>query len=289
MSVEWRLASSTTGRVGKMLRNTPSLCLAVMLAMAIPLAGCSRQQSDWQKTRETNTADAYEQFLKKYPTGEFTAQAQARVKELYEERDWQKARDADTPEAYQAFLKQYPEGKWTEEARIRVENFTLAQASGSTTTASGTTAPTGADSGSPPADGSDTAPATTATPPAATPGAECGPDAHCEACGQGRGCAGGILWHSARRIQIGRVRRPRSLDEFAGPVPDPVGRFVVEGIPERHGGWQAVSLAVLRSDGKACAGYLPLSRREVASLPGIAPGVTASAGRLAAARPCSLV
>ena len=66
--------------------------------------------------------------MKKYPSGEFTAQAQARVKELYEERDWQKARDADTPEAYQAFLKQYPEGKWTEEARIRVENFTLAQA-----------------------------------------------------------------------------------------------------------------------------------------------------------------
>jgi cell division septation protein DedD len=99
-----------------------------LCAVLLVLAGCSRQQSDWQKTREANTADAYEQFLKKYPSGEFTAQAQARVKELYEERDWQKARDADTPEAYQAFLKQYPEGKWTEEARIRVENFTLAQA-----------------------------------------------------------------------------------------------------------------------------------------------------------------
>jgi cell division protein FtsN len=105
-------------------RNIWVLCCAGMLL----LSGCSRQQSDWQKTREANTADAYEQFLKKYPSGEFTAQAQARVKELYEERDWQKARDADTPEAYQAFLKQYPEGKWTEEARIRVENFTLAQA-----------------------------------------------------------------------------------------------------------------------------------------------------------------
>jgi cell division septation protein DedD len=92
------------------------------------VAGCSRQQSDWQKTREANTADAYEQFLKKYPTGEFSAQAQARVKQLYEERDWQRARDADTAEAYQAFLKLYPDGKWTEEARIRVENFTLAQA-----------------------------------------------------------------------------------------------------------------------------------------------------------------
>ncbi len=124
------------------------LCCVAWLA----LSGCSRQQSDWQKTRETNTADAYEQFLKKYPTGEFTAQAQARVKELYEERDWQKARDADTPEAYQAFLKQYPEGKWTEEARIRVENFTLAQAP------SGTSAVPGADSASPPGSNDSSAP-----------------------------------------------------------------------------------------------------------------------------------
>jgi cell division protein FtsN len=103
------------------------ISLVLFCALLLGLCGCSRQQSDWQKARETNSPEAYEQFLKKYPSGEFTAQAQARVKELYEERDWQKARDADTPEAYQAFLKQYPEGKWTEEARIRVENFTLAQ------------------------------------------------------------------------------------------------------------------------------------------------------------------
>ncbi len=101
--------------------------LLISCAMLFALSSCSRQQSDWQKARETNTPEAYEQFLKKYPSGEFTAQAQARAKELVEERDWQKARDADTLEAYQAFLKQYPEGKWTEEARIRVENFTLAQ------------------------------------------------------------------------------------------------------------------------------------------------------------------
>ena len=100
------------------------LCFALLLT----LSGCSRQQSDWEKARAANTTESYEQFLKKYPSGEFTAQAQARVKELYEEHDWQKARDTDTQEAYQAFLKQYPEGKWTEEARIRVENFTLAQA-----------------------------------------------------------------------------------------------------------------------------------------------------------------
>lgn len=102
---------------------------AVLACAALALAaGCSRQQSDWEKARTANNIESYEQFVKKYPTGEFTSQAQARVKELEEERDWQKSRDADTPDAYQAFLKQYPEGKWTEEARIRIENFSLAAA-----------------------------------------------------------------------------------------------------------------------------------------------------------------
>jgi cell division protein FtsN len=139
------------------------LCFALLLG----IAGCSRQQSDWEKTRAANTTDSYEQFIKKYPNGEFTAQAQARAKELYEERDWQKARDADTQEAYQAFLKQYPEGKWTEEARIRVENFTLAQAPSSATPAGAETANT---PGNPPAGNANApvaAPVPSTKPPAA--------------------------------------------------------------------------------------------------------------------------
>src|SRR3984957_7040424 len=130
--------------------------LAICCAVLIGIGGCSRQQSDWQKTREANSTDAYELFLKKYPSGEFTAQAQARLKELYEEREWQKARDTDTGDAYQAFLKQYPEGKWTEEARIRVENFTLASAP------SNASAAAAAD-----ASGSPAAPSTAAPAPAA--------------------------------------------------------------------------------------------------------------------------
>jgi cell division septation protein DedD len=139
------------------------LCCVLLLG----IWGCSRQQSDWEKTRAANTTDSYEQFLKKYPTGEFTAQAEARVKELYEERDWQKARDTDTQEAYQGFLKQYPEGKWTEEARIRVENFTLAQTPANATPGGTDTAGTAGETGTPAA----TAPAPAAKPPvaAATP------------------------------------------------------------------------------------------------------------------------
>jgi cell division septation protein DedD len=140
---------------------TNKAILGLGLALLLSLGACSRQQSDWEKTRTANTADAYELFLKKYPTGEFTAQAKARIKELYEESDWQKARDTDTQEAYQTFLKQYPEGKWAEEARIRVENFTLAQA------------PPNATPGGPAAG----APVATAGTPAATSGAAAPPPA----------------------------------------------------------------------------------------------------------------
>jgi cell division protein FtsN len=154
--------------------------LVLSLTSALALSGCSRQQSDWEKTRTANTTDAYELFLKKYPSGEFTTQAQARVKELYEERDWQKARDTDTLDAYQAFLKQYPEGKWTEEARIRVENFTLAAAPSNNTPAGAQAAPP--EVATPPATPPPAAPPKTAAPknaskPAATkaPGA---PGAH---------------------------------------------------------------------------------------------------------------
>ena len=148
--------------------------LGVCLTLLLGIGGCSRQQSDWEKTRAANTTDSYEQFLKKYPSGEFTAQAQARAKDLYEERDWQKARDTDTQEAYQAFLKQYPEGKWTEEARIRVENFSLAQAPSNATPAADT-----ANTPGKPAPGSSTAtaaaPAPAAKPLAAAPAPSANP------------------------------------------------------------------------------------------------------------------
>ena len=111
--------------------------LACCITLAIGLCGCSRQQSDWQKTREANTPEAYELFVKKYPSGEFTPQAQARLKELYDDRDWQKARDADTPEAYQAYLNQYPDGQSATEARNRLENFSMAQSPAGTPSAPG--------------------------------------------------------------------------------------------------------------------------------------------------------
>jgi len=119
---------------------------AAMCVVLIGLSGCNRERSDWQKTRAANDTGSYAAFVKKYPHGSFTAQAQARLQELTEDSDWQKARDANTAASYQAFLLQHPQGKWSEEARIRIENFALAQSPAGSPPAAGTPA-----AGTPPA------------------------------------------------------------------------------------------------------------------------------------------
>lgn len=105
----------------------PSILIVSALVVASLTVGCSRRQQEWETARTADNIQGYETFLKSFPDGEFTSQAQARVKELQEAQDWQQAIMTDTPEAYRKFLEHYPSGRMSDEARIRVENFALAQ------------------------------------------------------------------------------------------------------------------------------------------------------------------
>ncbi|HVC01390.1 MAG TPA: hypothetical protein VND80_04205 [Steroidobacteraceae bacterium] len=133
------------------MQRKPWIAVAAACLVVLALAGCNREQGDWQKARAANDANAYQLYLQKYPNGSFAAQAQARLSQLQEDQDWQKARAANTAAAYQAFLQLHPEGKWAEEARIRIENFALAQPPGGVPAAPGTAATGPATSPAPPA------------------------------------------------------------------------------------------------------------------------------------------
>jgi hypothetical protein len=98
---------------------------AAMLAL---VAACGGRQSDWETARKADTAEAYAEFLKHYPQGDFTSQATARLEDLKEQADWKTALAADSPQAYQQFISRHAEGARADEARIRIENFNLAQA-----------------------------------------------------------------------------------------------------------------------------------------------------------------
>lgn len=99
----------------------------VAAAIAFLAIGCSSRQQQWETARRADTLEAYQQFLRSFPEGEFVSQAQARMRELQETADWQKAVQVDTADGYQQFLNQHPQGRMADEARIRLGNFALAQ------------------------------------------------------------------------------------------------------------------------------------------------------------------
>lgn len=102
--------------------------VVVLLVITLALSACSRRQMEWESARAADTLESYERFLKSFPQGEFSSQAEARAKELREARDWKKAVSTNTLAGYQQFVGQYPEGRMSDEARIRIESFSLAVA-----------------------------------------------------------------------------------------------------------------------------------------------------------------
>src|SRR5271169_2914051 len=105
------------------MRNFRFYSMAVAATALLALGGCSRVGGDWKAAQQADTSEAYQDFLHQHPDTEFTGQAQARIKQLAEDRDWQQAAQADTLDAYQQFLAQHADSKWAQEARVRIENF----------------------------------------------------------------------------------------------------------------------------------------------------------------------
>ncbi len=107
------------------MRKSQIGLIAMLTAVTIVIAGCSRVGEDWKAAQAADTTEAYQDFLRQHPDSEFGVPAQERVKQLAEDRDWQLASKADTLDAYQQFVATHADGKWAQEARVRIENFQL--------------------------------------------------------------------------------------------------------------------------------------------------------------------
>jgi cell division septation protein DedD len=108
-----------------LMRTSRLLPFAIVGLAVVLLVGCSRVKDDWHAAQSADTNEAYQDFLQQHPDSEFAVQAQARLKQLAEDRDWQQAASTDTPEAYEQFVAQHADSKWAQEARVRIENFNL--------------------------------------------------------------------------------------------------------------------------------------------------------------------
>jgi cell division septation protein DedD len=105
------------------LRLPGTALLALVLLTA---AGCSRVKDDWKAAQTTDSAEAYQQFVRDHADSEFSSQAESRIQQLLEDTDWKAAAKLDTRDGYEQFVAQHADGKWAQEARVRIENFKLA-------------------------------------------------------------------------------------------------------------------------------------------------------------------
>jgi sporulation related protein len=105
------------------MRNFRFYSVAIAASALLAIGGCSRVGGDWKSAQAADTTEAYQDFLHQHPDSEYSVPAQARIKQLSEDRDWQAASAADTPDAYEQFVAQHADSKWAQEARVRIENF----------------------------------------------------------------------------------------------------------------------------------------------------------------------
>jgi hypothetical protein len=94
------------------------------LFIVLVLIGCATVQEDWEKAQGKNTAQAYQEFLKKHPASEWTDTA----KQKMEEADWERAESLDIIQLYQEFLEKYPSSPYADIARRKTEKFDWSKA-----------------------------------------------------------------------------------------------------------------------------------------------------------------
>lgn len=102
------------------------LSIAALALMMGGLSGCaSPEEQAYKRARMTDTVVAWEDFLRRYPSGDETAKARQRLAELHEDHEWQRAGLANTVAAYQVYLRGYPQGRFSTEALVRIANLNL--------------------------------------------------------------------------------------------------------------------------------------------------------------------
>ena len=93
----------------------------------------------WEAMKDSRDPTEFEAYLEQYPSGAFTALAEARLQALIQEQEaptepaatgsdliavelafWDTVKDSDNPEMYEAYLESYPEGAFSALAKVRL-------------------------------------------------------------------------------------------------------------------------------------------------------------------------
>ncbi len=92
------------------------LLIMILFSVLFLFIGCA--DVAYKKAIDTNSIEAYNQFISKYPDSEFAPQAKERSEELY----WQQMKKQNLIISYESYLEKYPSGKYAKAAEVKIED-----------------------------------------------------------------------------------------------------------------------------------------------------------------------
>jgi hypothetical protein len=109
-----------------------AMVIIATLMATFSIVGCSKENSDWKTTKSTNTEEAYQSFVARYPNGKHAVDAIDAAENLA----WKDTQSQNSEEAYHSFISKYPDSKHTSDALGAAEKLAWEIADKSNTVAS---------------------------------------------------------------------------------------------------------------------------------------------------------
>jgi len=95
----------------------------ILIFIVCTVSGFSQSKKTWEKTKSINTISAYEDFIKKYPNGNYTLIAKESLLEL----KFDQVKVENSISAYENYLKEQKNSKYADEAENRLEELYFKQ------------------------------------------------------------------------------------------------------------------------------------------------------------------
>jgi outer membrane protein assembly factor BamD (BamD/ComL family) len=82
-----------------------------------------RQEDSWNRTKMLNTAEAYGDFISRYPLSEYIQQAKSSYASAQSEAEWNRIKDFNNVKVFENYVKSFPNSVYKDQATAKIQGL----------------------------------------------------------------------------------------------------------------------------------------------------------------------
>ena len=82
-----------------------------------------RQEDSWNRTKMLNTAEAYDDFISRFPLSEYIQQAKSSYASSQSETEWNRIKDFNNASIFENYVKSFPNSVYKDQAIAKVQSL----------------------------------------------------------------------------------------------------------------------------------------------------------------------